>query len=727
MRRQLNSTAIARAGLSLVALAAASPAWAQAAQEPRNMEEIVVTAQKREERLQDVPISISVQSGDQLEAQGIDTFNALQTRVPNLSITDTPANASIFIRGIGTSGNNLSFEQSVALFVDGVYGGRNRQFMQPYFDVERIEVLRGPQGALFGRNTSAGAISVTTRRPTNSFEGSVHAEYETVRESYVVQAAVSGPVTDQLSLRLAARYGDTNGWIDNTVLGRKEPARRDFLIRGSALWDPSDKVSVFAKVEYGDNKVIGAPFEFVPTGTRPDYKVDTDDGLAPLNDISDALNATVQADIDLGEHTLTSISNYSHYEYDQAFNIQARRPARLVTIAYETFDQYSQEVRLSSPVDKNYDYIVGGYIEHSKSDIERISLLDLPPPPLLNGDNRRTFVQETNVAALFGQLNWSPIEQIKLGAGIRWTRIEKEGSVRGVNRTFNPNGTFTDAVRLPLDANFEDSRFEPTLTAAWQPNRDVTLYAKYAVGSKGGAFTESATRMSEFILLPERAQSFEVGGKFLFPSIGGSLNIAAFTTDYKDLQKSTLEIATATFITSNAAGARSRGVEFDGSFRPIETLRISVAGAYLDATYTDFPNGACRFGAPVTCLSQDRKGDRLQNSPEWTGNLNLDFNQPLSDSLNLLASWTTSYQSDINYQDILHPLEEQKAFTKTDVRVGLARSDRTWEVALLVRNLFDEKTSGIIFQTFPVGVLPTDRVHIPDPRRSFTLQARFGF
>jgi iron complex outermembrane receptor protein len=197
------------AASSCVALASAVPLMAQAIDgeaETRASEgEIIVTARKREERLQDVPISISVQSGEVLENQSISSFMGLQARVPSLSVTDTPANASLFIRGIGTSGNTLSFEQSVSLFVDQVYGGRNRQFMQPFFDVERIEVLRGPQGALFGRNTSAGAISVTTRRPTSSFEGGVFGEVEFVRGSHAIEMTASGPVTDTLSLRVATR------------------------------------------------------------------------------------------------------------------------------------------------------------------------------------------------------------------------------------------------------------------------------------------------------------------------------------------------------------------------------------------------------------------------------------------------------------------------------------------------------------------------------------------
>jgi len=725
-----------RCGTALVALAVASGGSAALAQTaagstPETAEvsdEIVVTAQKREERLQDVPISINVTSGDALEEQGISQFIALQSRVPNLSITDTPANASLFIRGIGTSGNSFSFEQSVALFVDGIYGGRNRQFQQPFFDVERIEVLRGPQGALFGRNTSAGAISVVSRRPTSEFEGTAGVDYEFVRESYTLQTTVSGPLSDTLSLRFAGRYNDNNGWLYNTTLDRDEAAREDVTLRGSALWEPSDNVALFAKLEYNDTEVTGQPFEFVPAGTRPDYRVDTDDAFIPLRDFSDALNGSLQLDVGIGEHTLTAITGYSTYDYDNGFNIQSRRPARLVVENGETFEQWSQEVRLASPAGGPIDYIVGGYVEGSESNVFRRSVIDLPPPPAPNNETQRTFDQKTDVLAAFGQVNWAPVDGIKIGAGLRWTRIEKEGAVAGFARVFPLVGAPTTIPRAPLAAEFDETDWSPSLSVTWQPSREVSLYAKFAEGAKGGAFSEfQNVTAATFILRPEQSEAYEIGAKLSFPDIRGFLNVAAFTTDYTDLQKSSLEISTASFITSNAAGARTRGVELDAGFRPTPQLGVSIAAAYLDATYTSYPNGPCRFDAPAGCTVQDRSGDRIQNSPEWTGNINLDLDQPLNDGLRLLASWTTSYQSDINYQDTLSPLEVQDAFTKTDVRAAIADADRNWEVGLLVRNLFDKRTSGLIFQVFPVGVAPNDRGHLPDPRRTVTLQARVRF
>ena len=724
--------------LPLIAAILAHPVTAQTlANAPVASDDIIVTAQKREERLQDVPISINVQNGDTLENQGVSQFIDLQSRVPNLSITDTPANASIFIRGIGTSGNTLSFEQSVSLFVDGIYGGRNRQFMHPFFDVERIEVLRGPQGALFGRNTSAGALNVITRRPTQQLEVSAGAEYEFVRDSYAINVAGGGPVSDKLALRFAARYGYSNGWLDNTTLNRTEPRRDDILSRASLQWDPGDNIRVFAKIEYGHTDIVGQGFEFVPGGGNPDYTVDHDDGLAPLGDRSTAVNGVLQVDADIGTHTLTSITGYSWYSYNQAFNIQARRPPRLITLNKEVFDQWSQELRLASPAGERLDYIVGGYLEGSSSDIGRISLLrpPAPSPPFPRGSsfnirNTRDFVQTTDVVALFGQANWKPIEQVKISAGLRWTQIKKEGGTSGISITQIPFPVPPTVVPRPnLNAKFTESDWSPTASITWQPTSQISLYVRYAEGSKGGAFSESVDRIENFVLDPEQAQAWEAGGKFTFPSIGGFFNVAFYHTDYTNLQKSSVDVQTATFVTTNAAGARVKGVELEAGARPTDWLRVGGSVAYLDSKYTDYPNGPCAFPNHLTpnCV-QDRTGDRLQNSPKWSGNAYADIDAPLTDSLRFIASWTTSFRATLNYQDILHPLEEQPGFSKSDLRVGLAGAERQWEVALLVRNLFDERTSGIIFQTFPAGINPVlDRVHMPDPRRSITLQARVRF
>ncbi len=717
--------------LALTAMLFAAPAAAQTAAASATTEgggdDIVVTAQKREQRLQDVPISIVVKSGDLLKDDGINDYFALQARIPNLVIVDTPANKSITIRGIGTSGNSYSFEQSVALFVDGIYGGRNRQFNQPFLDVQRVEVLRGPQGALFGRNTSAGAISVVSARPGDKLGGEVSGEYEFVRDSRNLTGIVNVPLGDTLAVRVAGRYARVNGFIDNTTLGRDEPVRDDYLVRGSVQWKPAPDVTVFGKLEYTKSKIKGSAFEFAAFGSLPDYRKDTDDAFSPERDNSNTLNGVLQADIGIGTHTLTALTGYSHYRYDQAFNIQGKRPARLVVDNGERFKQWSQEVRLASPTGGRLDYVVGAYVEHGESNVRRVSIIDVPPPPSPDTQTSRTFDQKTDVVAVFAQANVRLIDQVMLSGGLRYTHIKKHGYLTGSTLLFPA----TVIPRAPLAGDIREDDVSPSATLTWTPSRDLNVYARYARGDKGGAFSEfQNVTAANFILRPEKSDAFEIGSKVQIPSIRGFVNLAAFTTDYQDLQKSALDINTASFVTSNAAGARTRGVEIEGGFEPLAGLRFNAGIAYLDAKYTSFPNGPCRFDNPsvrVAGCTQNRKGDRLQSSPEWSGNAALAYDAPISAALRLIASATVNFQSDINYQETENPLEVQPAFAKTDLRIGLGGVKTAWEVTLLVRNVFDKRTSGLIFETFPVGVAPNDRVYAPDPKRTFTLQARLRF
>lgn len=695
---------------------------------------IIVTAQKREERLIDVPISIIAKSGAELQNAGLNDFNDIAARVPNLLINDTPANKQIIIRGIGTTGNSFSFEQSVALFVDGIYGGRNRQYNQPFLDVERLEVLRGPQGALFGRNTGAGAISITTARPSQEVMVEAFAEYEVRTNSANATAVVNGPIDDKLSIRIATRYAEDNGWLRNTTLDRREPQTDQFVGRVSMLYQPADTIDIFGKLEYSRVDIIGSAFEFVPGGQRPDYLKDTDDAFLPERDNSDALNGVLQVDIGIGDHTLTAITGYSGYDFSQAFNIQARRPTRLVSDNAESFNQWSQEIRLLSPTTGAFDYVLGAYAEWSESRVQRGQIFDLPAPRSPDRVIRRRFDQETSVLSAFAQANWRFAEHFSLGAGLRWTQIDKTGEVEGTTTNFPPGPPTTPNVVIPLRllrGTIDESSFAPSAVLTWTPSRDFAAYVRYARGEKGGAFSEfQNVTPATFFLLPETSDLFEAGIKAQFPEIRGFLNVIAYTTDYRDLQRSALDINTAEFITSNAAGARTRGIEVEGGFSPVKGLSLSAAVAYLNAFYTDFPNGPCRasnpaFNAPG--CAQDRSGDRLENAPEWTGNIAVDYDRPVTDTLRVFANATLNFQSDVNYREFDNPLEVQPAFSKTDIRAGVGDVGRGWEVALLVRNLFEERTSALIFPTFPVGLGPTDRVHVPDPLRSFTIQAKLSF
>lgn len=693
----------------------------------QELDEVIVTAQKRAESVLDVPISMSVVQASTLAKLSIRDLEDMQSYVPNLMLTPTPANTYVFIRGIGTQGNVLSFESSVALFVDGIYGGRNRQFMDPFFDLERVEVLRGPQGALFGRNTSAGAISVTSARPTKEFDATVRGEYETEFGSWLASGHVSGSVTDNLQIRLAGKYLDQAGYIHNTLLNRDESQRKDTMARLSAAWQPADSIDVFARLEYGEAEVIGMPFEFVPGGGNPNFTKATNDEIAPERDDSDALNGMVQADFGIGGHTLTAIGGYSEFSYSNAINIQAIAPPHLIVENAEDFDQSSIELRLLSPSGGVFDYVVGLYADSATSAIDSRSTTDFPfVPGSPNGVTVRHYVEDTDSYAAFAQGTWRFAEDWRATLGARYTSVDKSGRM---TRSFT--GVAPGALDTPLAMDRDESFFDPSIDIRWDFADGWMTFARYAEGSKSGGFNGPVSSDTEatWMYEDESSETFELGVK------GGdsraNVSVVLFETTYEDLQKSVLNIQTASFTTGNAAEARSRGVEIEGVWQSTENLRFDASVAYLDAKYTDYPGAPCPYGTPgfgQTGVSCNVKGWRLTNAPKWSGAATAAYERPMTSALKFLGSATVSYRGDVYFQPSYNPLEMQEAFTKLDLRAGIASIDDRWTAALLVRNVTDEGSSALIFETFPFFINPQlDRVHVPDRPRTFTLQFSYSF
>jgi iron complex outermembrane receptor protein len=247
---------LAASAATALATAAGLPALAADADAGTAVAEVIVTAQKRAENVQDVPISMEVVSAAKLEAFHADTFKALS--VPNMNVGAVGGNDVIYMRGFGSPSQNYAFDQAVSLYVDGVYAGKSRQFMAPFFDLQRVEVLRGPQGALFGKNTAAGAISVISAQPTSVFEGAATGIYNFDLKGFELSGHVSGPITDKLSARLAARVVDQDGYIKNLAPGAhdKETTNESQLAR-LTLQYKDEAFDYTAKVEYGHAESAG--------------------------------------------------------------------------------------------------------------------------------------------------------------------------------------------------------------------------------------------------------------------------------------------------------------------------------------------------------------------------------------------------------------------------------------------------------------------------------------
>ncbi|MEP0200688.1 MAG: TonB-dependent receptor [Halioglobus sp.] len=394
-------------------VAAVAFATATSLSQAQQLEEVIVTAQKRAESLQDVPISVSAIQGEKIKDAGIPNMAALADYVPNLHIADAPVNTNIYMRGVG-SGNNRGFEQSVGMYVDGVYMGRGRQYRAAFLDVERVEVLRGPQGTLFGRNTVAGAINITSAsaRAGDELNGEIAASFEE-NGGQIYEGFVGGGLGDNLGARVAFKYRETDGYIENVYLGEDEGAVEDLSYRVSLDWTPTDTLGVNFKYSNSDYERTGSasgtslyvsaedrdatvpnrtPFantayvimdtyfpDFSQRATK-DFTVYKDNGYGlsksdgfgigqnPDSSDNDLDNAVLTVNWDIGELTLTSISGYSAYEYVDGADVDWLPLQFISRDDDQEFTQYSQEFRITSPGGEFFDYVAGAY--YDTSDLE---------------------------------------------------------------------------------------------------------------------------------------------------------------------------------------------------------------------------------------------------------------------------------------------------------------------------------------------------------------------
>ena len=353
------------------------------------LEEVVVTAQKREQRLQDVPLSVNTIDGDKIVDAAFGEIEDLQILVPNLTMTETGIGTQISIRGIG-SGINQGFEQSVGMFVDGVYHGRAQLARAPLLDMERIEVLRGPQSILFGKNAIAGAVSMTTAKPTFEPEASITAFYEPDDSAVEFRGHVSGPFSDTLAGRLAFLVTENDGYFENTTLGRGEPEETERVVRGTLRFEPTADFSATGMFELGQFDAAGRFLEVVNPVERPDgipyatvlanpdfhdagtvLETEQDFRRQSNGDVSENTVRkgilTLEYAFESG-HRLTSVTGYNSYSYNEFCDCDFTGAVIFDADTDEDFDQVSQELRIASPTGGTFEYLAGAYFQRSTLD-----------------------------------------------------------------------------------------------------------------------------------------------------------------------------------------------------------------------------------------------------------------------------------------------------------------------------------------------------------------------
>ncbi|MDX1734100.1 MAG: TonB-dependent receptor, partial [Halioglobus sp.] len=616
------------------------------------LEEVIVTAQKRAESLQDVPIAITAVSGEKIDDIGIIDLEEVTQYMPNVTINNGAGTPNLFVRGVG-SGTNAGFEQSVGLYIDGVYAGRGALAAVPTtMDLERIEILKGPQGILFGKNTVAGAVNITTAKPTDEFEGMVEVLYEHDHGQQQYNLVLSGPLTDSLAGRLAVRHDQMDGWWENTVTGSEGRDDDLWYGRASLRWLPTDALEINAKYEKGDVDRRSRPTYVYQSdfagqensfGTVPFPVVgDRDKGAGDVDARSvtktDVLAVTANWDLDFA--TFTSISAYSSYDSDgDPGNTDLAATPGLSRAKFENYEQYSQELRLVSPGGEAIDWIAGAYYQQGELDISsQVFAIDfaqsgpISVPPLFAELDEpgvpSIFDQDSESWALFGQGTWNATETVRLSLGLRYNEetkdLDKVTVSDDLKIRLGPTTSLINPINGQLIADLrqhsftglsrDEDKWTWSANVQWDVGDDTMLYASVSTGFKGGGYDEAYSGAGEEIRIAdangvptgevvpgndasileydgEEVLAYEIGAKMGLLEGAAELNIALFRMEYEDLQTSSL--VGDVFRVGNAGDSISQGIEIDGRWLVTEGLTLSAAVAYLDAYYEEFDGATC--------------------------------------------------------------------------------------------------------------------------------------
>ena len=746
-----------------------------------HLEEVVVTARKKTESLQDVPISITVMSGDVVQNQG---YRDLQTVTENLSAVTVArggANEFMYIRGIG-SGANSGYEQSVGFVVDGISIGRSRATRSGFVDLDRIEVLKGPQTTYFGANTTAGVINMTTKSATldDELDAFLRASYEIETEQFVIEGATDIPVSDTFGLRIAGKYSDSEGYLENTFLNVTRPANEDTVLRVSALWQPTDTFSAELKTTYGtldsnsgldlvavacvpfSGPASGGPAQFNCIG-RSGQRVGNGLGYTMRADLPEErtleyVTSVLTMNFDIGDYTLTSVTGF--YDQESVFTLDldlsdvpsAITVSRFGNQQHDYADQTSQELRLSSPSGGKMEWTIGAYFQEENIDFDQAAVLGFSPPAPRGAQSGFFNDQEATTLSAFGTVTANLSDNLRATLGLRYVEVDKT-----ITRSITFNGPIpasgTPEIAnlvgfgpIPFETrNRKDDDLLASLDLQYDLSEGVNVYGSYTQGFKAGAYSMQNTLQgifTDFIetVGPETVDAAEVGMKGIFLDNRLRANIAIFRAVYEDLQVSTVlptpPGATAGLFIgfANADEAVAQGLEFDFAAQLSESFALLGEFTYLDSSYADFPNAPCFSGqtasqgcvpnpaGPGTGQSLDDQDNPF--SPKYAGSLALRYTQPIGD-YELTIEPSVFYTDSYFLQADLDPNHTQESYSKLNLRVALGQKSGNWEVAFVGRNLNDELTTNFC-QDVPAGTIGSYTC-APDAPATYALQGRINF
>lgn len=719
------------------------------------LEEVIVVAQKRAENVQQIPLTVAVFDGESLQQFSINNSTDLARSIPGLEITPAPQGLVVpKIRGLGTGTGAETLDQSVGLFIDGVWTGKARDLQSALYDLDRIEVVKGTQTSQLGKNTSLGAILVMSRRPEDVTGGHLQADYDFELGSTIF-SGVGNLAMPFGSYRLAVNLVEEEGYVDNQRVGGDDPDRQQNSVRVSGAWDIGERTSLYASYSYDDREVTGMPFEVSddPEGWYTDTTGDTDVKLNDKRktwtsyagdgkdfDEQESHRAVVELSYDIDDATrLMSLSGYNEYDNTRYYDADFTTADWLEQYKDSSFDQFSQEFRITgSAFSDRLDYVTGiYYVDNNFKNFEQTGFLTnldfIPTPeagiyaasgPALGNGN---YEQDVESWSVFGNGNFQLAERWRLTLGLRYTdetrkldwvtfyAYDETSFYLGVDPE---NGVFLPIdLPPPLPQTFLEvvspevpqsnlKRDEDNVDGSVNVQYDFdagNVYASWARGSKSGGFTTSASSPETSEFDTEEAETIEVGIKSEILDGALRLNGAVFYTEIDDFQ-SVIFVGDG-FLTYTIP-VESQGLEFESMWAATDSLVLGLSATYADAENTDTnttPAGA----------------------PEWTAYFTLNHTAPIGSGYELRTNAAVSYQDDSYTQ--AEETYKAPSITLVDLRVALAPLSEKWELALMARNLFDEQDLVFGFAMPFFGEVYGTSIAGNNRPRTVSVQARYNF
>ncbi len=736
---------VAAAPLSL------GPALALADEPPTVLEEIVVTSQRRAENLQEVPLAISAFRTEDLQKFGFSTPEALALQTPSLTIKGSQGETkpNVFLRGVGTNDFNATATSAVGFYTDQVYQGLPSGQLFQMFDLERVEVLRGPQGTLYGRNTTGGAVNFISNQPDGTTRGNLSATYGRFDQTEV-EAAVQFPLGEKLSARLAGVYRSSSGDTENRFDGNDVNEYDTYALRAVARWEISDDNVWTFNVHTGQYNGEGPRYHFVrvdnghyPDDVLPIIGVDApydegDDWWAgswdlPQDEDIESYGGSIVGVIETDSFTFTSVTGYENVDAFVRYDSDAS-PLSYVNVVYgDDGWMFSQELRLASNGEGPLSWIGGLYYYEdsvkadNSFDIARFArdLFGAPPDPndpQAPGFYVQQWQQPTRSIAAFASLTYEFSDAWKATAGVRWTEDKKEFDFQTFQDEHETIGVIP-LIDVSLDDSWSDVGGGASIQYTISP--DAMLYASYNRGFKGGAYNGSPIFDPTTVRAvdPEYVNAYEVGAKTQFLEDRVQLNVAAFYNDYTDMQVFRFvpdpNTGIPTAFLENAASAEITGVEaeFRGRFGGLD---LSLGAAYLDATYKDYvvQEGDSTFGNPTI----DFSGNRLVGAPETHINAAVEYTFDLGGP-RLAPRVEYLYSSRVDFDSSNNPLLAQGSYSVVNAALRLENIADQLDVTAWVRNLTEEEyaTDALDLSNFGFDI----KVHGSPRTYGVTLDWRF--